>query len=122
MTTAHNTKDRTGELLAAAMQLVTPEVVEKLDMLVNFDLSRRILEAQANGDEDTATELQKDPIYQAWQAGLRALERLLRDKTNCSQPATKQYIAKALRRRRGEVIEADNRGGARPGAGRPIGS
>lgn len=117
-----NTKQRADELLAAAMRLVTPEVRDKLDYLHDPALVDRILAAEAAGDEDTANELKRDPIYQTRRAGQRILETLLREQMGCSHPTARQYIAKALRLRRGEAVEASKRGGYRPGAGAPVGN
>lgn len=42
--------------------------------------------------------------------------------TGCSVDTAKRHIAKQLRLIRGEMIKADNRGGAREGAGYPEGT
>ena len=94
--TAHNTKARATELLDAAMRLVTPEVRERLDEMAEYP----------QRDEERQSEL-------------RALARQLMAETGCPQPSARQKIAQAVRRRRGEVVAADNRGGKREGAGRP---
>jgi hypothetical protein len=93
---AHNTKARSEELLDAAMRLVTPEVRERLDEMAEYP----------QRDEER-------------QAELRALARQLMIDTGCPQPSARAKIAQAMRRRRGEIVAADSRGGIRIGAGRP---
>lgn len=117
-----NTKDRAEALLSAVMQLVTPDVRDKLDLLVDPALVDRLLAARVAGDEATAKELEQDPIYLTRQAGVRILETQLRALTGCSQQTSRQYIAKALRLRRGEAVEEAKRGGHREGAGAPYGN
>ena len=119
---AHNTKARAEELLSAALDIVTPDVQADLDALANVGLGIEILTARANGDEARARELEQDPQYIERQRRLRALELAFRERTSSSHPTSRQYIAKALRLRRGERVRADNRGGARPGAGAPAGN
>jgi hypothetical protein len=87
---------KTREELEAAMRLVTPEVRELLDDMAQYP---------QNDKERLAV--------------LRALARQLMAETGCPQPSARQKIAQAMRRRRGEIVAADNRGGNRPGAGRP---
>lgn len=87
---AHNTKARAAEILTAALDIVTPDVQAELDQMLAD--SRDAERAQAYRD----------------------LERELRDATGCSHPTSRQYIAQAIRRRRGELVEADKRGGFNP--------
>lgn len=87
---AHNTKARAQEILDTALDIVTPGVQAELDRMLAE--SRDTQRAQAYRD----------------------LERQLRDVTGCSHPTSRQYIAKAMRRRRGELVEADKRGGFNP--------
>jgi hypothetical protein len=93
---AHNTKARSEELTHAAMCLVTPEVQQQLDAM---------LDDPTKDDERLAA--------------YRALGRQLMLDTGCPQPSARAKIAQAMRRRRGEIVAADNRGGKRENAGRP---
>lgn len=93
-----NTKERTAELHAVAMDLVSSQVQAELD------------EMHAN-----AQDLERA-------RRLRSLAEQHMAATGCSASAARQHIAKALRLRRGERIAADNRGGARVGAGAPAGN
>lgn len=95
---AHNTKARTAELLTVALDIVTPDVQAELDQML------------ADGRD-----AERAQTY-------RTLERKMRDATGCSHPTSRQHIVQAMRRRRGELVEIDNRGGARPGAGAPPGN
>ena len=93
-----NTKQRTAELHAVAMDLVSPQVQADLD------------EMNTNGlDLERARRL-------------RGLAEQHMAATGCGMSTARQHIAKALRLRRGERIAADNRGGARIGAGAPTGN
>ena len=116
------TKARSEELHAAAMHLVTPNVVQELDALLDPDLERDLLTAATNGDAETFQRLSSDPRHETRRVALRALADTLVGLTGCSLATARQYVAKAMRRRRGEAVQVDGRGGYRPGAGAPAGN
>jgi DNA-binding transcriptional ArsR family regulator len=116
------TKARSEELHAAAMHLVTPNVVQELDALLDPDLERDLLTAATNGDAETFQRLSSDPRHETRRVALRALADTLVGLTGCSLATARQYVAKVIRLRRGEAVKADRRGGYRPGAGAPTGN
>lgn len=89
-----NTRQRTEELRAEALDLVTGEVQAELDSLDDLPRTVRLLE-----------------LY-------RQFERA----QGVSRPTARQHIARAIRIRRGQVVAERQRGGARPGAGAPPGN
>lgn len=116
------TKARSQELHEAAMRLVTPDVVQELDALLDPELEREILAAAANGDTATFHRLSTDPRHDTRRVALRRLADTLSQQTGCALPTARQHVAKAIRLRRGEAVKADGRGGYRPGAGAPAGN
>lgn len=94
-------KARSEELHAAAMRLVTPDVVQELDALL-----------ESGGEEN----------QEERRVRLRALADTLAHQTGCALATARQHVAKAIRLRRGEAVKADGRGGYRPGAGAPAGN
>lgn len=116
------TKARSEELHAAAMHLVTPNVVRELDALLDPELEREILTAAAAGDTATFHRLSTDPRHDTRRVALRRLADTLVGLTGCSLATARQHVAKVIRLRRGEAVKADRRGGYRPGAGAPTGN
>lgn len=91
-----NTRAKVAELRAVADQIVTPEVQQAVDVLLDHETARRI--------------------------ALRDLYHEFESTTGCSRPTAKRYVTRALRRRRGELVKERERGGPRPGAGAPPGN
>lgn len=116
------TKARSEELHQAAMRLVTSDVVQELDSLLDPELEREILTAAVNGDAETFQRLSTDPRHETRRLALRRLADALVEQTRCSLATARQHVAKVIRLRRGEAVVADGRGGYRPGAGAPAGN
>jgi hypothetical protein len=117
-----NSRQRTEELQAAAMRLVTREEQERIDALLDPTYQAEVMDAALRGDTARFTELEYDPRNEPRRQALRDLERRLMDETGCSKPTARQHVARALRRRRGEAVAERQRGGTRPGAGAPPGN
>ena len=117
-----NSRQRTEQLQAAAMRLVTLEEQERIDALLAPDYQAELMDAVLRGDTARLTALKYDPRNEPRRQALRRLERRLMEETGCSKPTARTHIARALRIRRGEDVAERPRGGPRPGAGAPPGN